>query len=108
MLESNIVSNTKHDDLNQINFDDREELRHIHSCSDSSLTNLQTPNHLNLEAIPSDLPSLSPSVSSKMYTNPYDYIDYDKCTFDSWFDEEKHKYLIAIQECAASHNVGLP
>jgi len=52
--------------------------------------------------------NLSPSVSPRIYTNPMDYIDYDKTTFDTWFSREKHRYIIAVQECAASHSIGLP
>ena len=51
--------------------------------------------------------SASPQ-SQTLYNDPFDYIDYNKSSFDTWFSSEKHRYIISIQECAASHNIGLP
>eukprot|EP01083_Nonionella_stella_P284103 967008_1 len=111
MLFENISSNNNITyNTIDINFDDREELTIENDSNDNKIG---IGNGLFLEPVLSNNNqsingTISRSVSPRMYTNPLDYIDYNKSSFDTWFSEEKHKYIIAIQECAASYSIGLP
>eukprot|EP01084_Bolivina_argentea_P176304 305116_1 len=88
----------------------RGRMKNINAQSThSTATQKEHKSGLFLEPVLSDHGLfISPSVSPRIYNNPYDYIDYKKSSFETWFSQEKHLYIIAIQECFAAHKLGLP